>query len=81
MIPNSAPMAAVYCLHGRTGSPASRLFSRPVVAWGDGPLSALVPDSTSRLTLASSAPDGSAFLGLWQGGWTPSHEEMSCLLD
>lgn len=71
MIPNSAPMAAVFC-------EGNRLYSRPVAAWGDGGR-ALIPVSNGRLVLAQDALDVK-FLGLWQRGWSPSQDDMATLL-
>ncbi len=75
MIPNLAPMAAVYWRS--TGE----LFSRPVVAWSEAiGEKALIPESTGKLAPAHRTGDLVQFLGLWTGGWSPSQEEMSLLL-
>lgn len=74
MIPNSAPMAAVYLDDGR-------LFSRPVAAWGETGNALVVYDlGETRLLRADYEGHPSEFLGLWQHGWNPTHDQMSSLL-
>ena len=74
MIPNSAPMAAVYWRSN--GS----LFSRPVVAWLENDGEALTPNDVGKLAPASHTAALVQFLGLWYDGWSPSHDEMATLL-
>lgn len=73
MIPNSAPMAAVYLTADK------RLFSRPVAVW-DAREEAMVCDIRGSLVAADFVAEGNQFLGLWQHGWTPSYDEMATLL-
>lgn len=72
MIPNHAPMAAVY-LDG------SRLVSLPVVAWNDDDGCPLVPGTHHGLIEANRTVTG-GLLGLWHHGWSPSYDEMASLL-
>jgi hypothetical protein len=73
MIPNSAPMAAVY-----RRAHDNHLFSLPVVAWNmdDQPL---VLGVNCRLTAADRTAHG-ALLGVWPHGWHPTPDEMATLL-
>lgn len=78
MIPNSAPMAAVY--RRISESRKDQLFSCPVVAWNDRGHALVVRYGTGYV-LAD--PQGSAeieLLGLWPHGWSPSYDEMASLL-
>ena len=75
MIPNFAPMAAVY-LDG------SRLSSRPIVALCPDTREALVIRGTDGRVVAA-APKKTVsleFLGIFPGAWTPTYDEMSSLL-
>lgn len=75
MIPNSAPMAAVY-----QRDQDKSLFSLPVVAWGSS-CDALVPNSKGAgLQLASLPETADGYLGLWMYDWNPTHDEMASLL-
>ena len=68
MIPNSAPMAAVYY-------DGANYFSTPVVAWSaDG--SPLTPGDNSCLAKASVVHQGITYVGLWRWGWNPSASQM-----
>lgn len=78
MIPNSAPMAAVYLRPAATGSRDGKLFSRPVVAWNTNG-APLVVGTGNRLVMTGPY-DGIEFLGLWQHAWSPSQDEMASLL-
>lgn len=78
MIPNSAPMAAVYHRTNATGSRDGKLFSRPVVAWNTNG-APLVVGTGNRLVMTGPY-DGIEFLGLWQHAWSPSQDEMASLL-
>lgn len=74
MIPNSAPMAAVYL------TASGRLASLPVAAW-DTLGNALVPAPGPGADLVQiHTTDTITLLGIWPYGWTPSHDEMSTLL-
>mgnify|MGYP001582529187 FL=1 len=74
MIPNSAPMAAVF-VRLSTGT----LFSRPVAAWSDEG-SAMVEHESSLVDLVDSLlPDG-GLMGILPGMWIPTYDEMASLL-
>lgn len=74
MIPNSAPMAAVYL------DAKKNLSSRPVAAWKSDTTEALVPDAASELSPATHTTPSFKLLGLWCGSWSPSYDEMVTLL-
>lgn len=80
MIPNHAPIAAVYHHANATGSRDGKLFSRPVVAWAGNNSDALVPGGKSKLAPASRTTADVVFLGLWYGTWTPTYDQMHGLL-
>lgn len=75
MIPNSAPMAAVY-RHAHD----NRLSSHPIAAWEED--GAPMVCFETRLRWASEHPDypDVELLGVWQYGWHPAPDEMATLL-
>lgn len=74
MIPNSAPMAAVFL---RLDKPVT--FSLPVVGWSED-LTPLVPHDKSLLDLGDTALPDAEFMGIWPQGWTPSYDQRMSLL-
>lgn len=79
MIPNFAPMAAVYHRISATGSRDGKLFSLPVAAWNTHDTAMVVLGGTC-LEPADNRRSGVQFLGIWERGWTPSYDEMASLL-
>ena len=74
MIPNFAPMAAVFLkLSGST------LFSRPVAAWSEH-ANAMIEYEASLTVLNESLLPDAELMGIFPGTWTPSYDEMSSLL-
>lgn len=76
MIPNHAPLAAVYVVDGTNDSV---LFSLPVTAWSPSG-TPLVPGDHDKLVSARNAAKGARLVGLWVSGWAPSLEEMAVFL-
>ena len=76
MIPNSAPMAAVY-RHAHD----NHLSSRPVAGWDENDHPLVCCDGAYGVQLASvyQVPDAE-LLGMWQYGWHPTPDEMATLL-
>ena len=74
MIPNSAPMCAVFL---KTGIQTT--FSRPIAGWSLD-LDPLVPDDTGLINLGIRNIPGAAFLGIWPHGWSASADEVASFL-
>lgn len=73
MIPNSAPMAAVYL------TAAKKPMSRPVAAWSTNGVP-LVYVTGLGLNVVEDPVIEEDFIGMWQNGWSPSQDEMASLL-
>lgn len=74
MIPNSAPLAAVFL---RLDKPVT--FSLPVVGWS-ADLNPLVPHGKGLVDLGDSALPNTEFVGIWPGGWAPNIDQRRSLL-
>lgn len=74
MIPNSAPMCAVFL-----NTNARTTFSRPVAGWS-ADLDPLVPHGGVLINLGITVIPGVRFLGIWPHGWTAAHDQRSTLL-